>query len=239
MKLLPLMFAFSVATCGLTSAHANDDVDRRTLQQQRSALDAQMARDGEVCEARFAVNACLDEARARHRAATSPLTARLNALDARERIERAAAQQERVAERQREFAAEEGRRRTQALKAPDHSAVPIVPIAPIVPKAPIEAIDASAADSADSNPSRTLRAADPQARSKLLRKQAAADAQTAQNNRDQLAARQRQQRVREQAQQQREEARARSGKKPGVALPLPTQAEVAAAVASAASAPRP
>lgn len=232
MKLLPQLLAFGIAACALT-ARADDDADRRDLQQQRSALDAQLASQTEVCEARFAVNACLDEVRSRHSAAISPLIAKLEALDARERIERATAQRLRVAERQREFAAEEGRRRTEGLKAP--VAARAAPAA----DAATAAAAASPADSASSNLPRTPRAADPEARARLLRKQAAADALTAQNNRDQLAARQQQQRLREQAQQQRAEARARSGKQPGVALPLPTPAEVAAAVASAASAPRP
>ena len=213
MKFLPLIFALGVVAFA-EAARADNDADRRALLQQRSAFDAQLARDTEVCEARFAVNACVDEVRARHSAAISPLTAKLEALNARERTERAAAQKERVAERQREFAAEEGRRRTEALKAP-HAASPAELAASTPPRAPL--------------------AADPEVRAKRLRTQAAADAQTAQNNRDQLAARQHQQQLREQAQQQRAEARARSGKKPGVALPLPTPAEVAAAVASAAS----
>ena len=213
MKFLPLIFALGVVAFAEV-ARADNDADRRALLQQRSAFDAQLARDIKVCEARFAVNACVDEVRARHSAAISPLTAKLEALNARERTERAAAQKERVAERQREFAAEEGRRRTEALKAPQ---------------------TASPAELTASTPPRTPHAADPEVRAKRLRKQAAVDAQTAQDNRNQLAARQHQQQLREQAQQQRAEARARSGKKPGVALPLPTPAEVAAAVASAAS----
>ncbi len=238
MKPLPLI-ALGIAACALT-AQADDDADRRTLQLQRGALDAQLARDTEVCEARFAVNACLDELRARHSAALSPLIAKLEAMDARERIERAAAQRVRVAERQREFAAEEGRRRTEALKAPVAAVAAVADVSAAVASPAVVAIPVN---SAASNPPRTPRAADPEVRAKLLRKQAAADAQTARANRDQLVARQYQQQLRVQAQQQRAEARARSGKKPGVALPLPTQAEVAAvvaaAVASASSAPRP
>jgi len=220
------LLALGIAV-GAWSAHADDNPDRRALQLQRSALDAQLARDIEVCERRFAVNACLDEVRARHSAGISPLTARLEALDAHERIERAAAQRERVAERQREFEAEEGRRRTQQLKAP------ISPVAASAGSA------GSAADVGASGPPRTPRAPDPELRALQVRKQLAAAAQTAQKNRDQLAARQHQQQLRVQDQQQRADARARSGKKPGAALPLPTQAEVAAAVASAASASRP
>ena len=217
MNCLPLMLVLGIAASVFT-AHADDDADRRALQQQRLALDAQLTRDIEVCEGRFAVNACLDEARVRHSAAISPLTAKLDALDTRERFDRAAAQQERVAARQREFAADEGRRRTELLQAP---------------------VAASPAGASASNLPRGPRAADPEVRAKLLRKQAVVDAQTAQNNREQLAQRLRQQQLREQSRQQRIEARARSGKKPGLALPLPTAAEVAAAVASAASAPRP
>ena len=226
MKLLPQMLVLGIALCALP-VQADDDAERLALQQQRGALDAQLARDSEICETRFAVNACLDKLRTRHSAAISPLVAKLEAIDARERIARAVAQKVRVAERQREFAAEQSRRRTEASTAPvaAHAAKAAKAVSPV--------------EGAASNPPRTPRAADPEVRAKLLRKQAAADAQTAQNNRDQLAARQRQQQLREQAQQQRAEARARSGKKPGVALPLPTQAEVAAAVASAAAMPRP
>jgi len=223
MKPLPLMLALGIVGSAL-SAHADGDIDRRALQHQRSALDAQLARDVGVCETRFAVNACLDEVRARHSAAVSPLTARLEALEAGERIGRAAAQRVRVAERQREFEVEDSRRRAEALKATGQ---------------PDPDIAASAVEAAASNPPRRPQAANPEERAKQLRRQAAAAAQTAQKNRSQLAARQYQQQLRVQDQQQRAEARARSGKKPVAALPLPTQAEVAAAVASAGSAPRP
>lgn len=216
MKRLPLLLVLGIAA-SMLSAHADDAAERRALIQQRTALDAQLARDTEACESRFAINACLDALRIRHNAAISPLTAKLEALDTRERLERAAAQKERVAARQREFEVEEGRRRTEALKAP-------------VAARPVDATASQAA--------RAPRTADPQARAERLQKQAVVNAKVAQSNRDQLAERQRQQQLREQAQQQRAEARARSGKKPGVALPLPTAAEVAAAVASAGSAAR-
>lgn len=214
----PLLFlmALGIAASAI-NVRADEGAERGALLQQRTALDAQLARDIQVCEARFAVNACLEGLRVRHNAAISPLTEKLDAIDARERVERAAEQKARVAERQREFAADEGRRLTDALKAP---------------------VAAKPAETAASTTPRTPRAVDPEVRAVRLQKQALANARTAQNNRDQLAERQRQQQLREQAQQQRAEARARSGKKPGVALPLPTAAEVAAAVASARSAPR-
>jgi len=103
------------------------ETERAQLGQARQEIEARFARESQVCEARFFVTSCLDEARARKQADLRPLQAREDALNTAERRARAQAQREDVLRRQREFAGDEARRRTETLLAPAPAASQAMP----------------------------------------------------------------------------------------------------------------
>jgi colicin import membrane protein len=192
LALLALSFAAGVA--------AQDD---------RAAIEARFKAANEICAQRFFVNACLDEAKARRNADLKPLQEREALMDANARRARADAQRERVAEREREFAAVEGRHRTAELLATPKPAAPAAP--GDKPKA------ASAPNALSLDASR--QAKQTQAHEAAQRRQV----QKADYQSEQLA----RQKAAEQRQTVRDEKLA--GKKPPAALPLPSAAEIEAA----------
>lgn len=200
---------FTIATLLLTSAalpafaQLDQSAERERLRAQRAEIEARFALEREGCEQRFAVNACVDEAKQRRSAGLHPLQRREIELDAAQRKARAAAQQERVAERNREAASEEGRKRTEVLLAP-----PRQPAAQAAPRPP--------------------RAA-PEAHAEAYKAQVAKAERDAKHNRERLAERQREQKAHLLALEERQRRRAADGKKPAAPLPPPAKASAASA----------
>ena len=91
---------------------------RSEVQAQRAAIEQRFAREQAECERRFVVSACLEDLQQRRREALAPLVAREHELAAEERRERAAAQAQRVKEREQAAAQDEGQRRERLVPAP-------------------------------------------------------------------------------------------------------------------------
>ena len=189
---------------------AAEPTEQQVLRAQRAEIEATLLRESQACEQRFAINACLDEARARRIAALKPLQTLENLLDARLRTERVQAQRERVEARQHEAAADEGRKQTEMIRQADTPA-----------SAPAELPAA-----------RTPRASPTAHAQATGAKQAAAAVVAAQARRAQTAERQKQQLAHQADVKKRAAERLASGKKPAAPLPLPGSA--AASSASAA-----
>jgi colicin import membrane protein len=175
------------------------------LAAQRAAIEQRFERERQACEARFAVTPCLDEVRERRQAALQPLVRQEQALAAEQRLARAAAQRQRVSERELAAAQDEGQRRQRLIAdAPPRSA-------------------SSAASAVLASP--VIRARDPQAAEQRQRLAASqAEAQAAERRE---RAQERQQRVRERvaAQQSQQDTRAKPA-----AAPLPRPGASAASL---------
>ncbi len=102
-SLLPRLLLALVATGA--NALADDASLRQQIAAERAAIDTRFERDQAECGQRFALNACLDDARLRRRQAMATLQARQLEIDTRQRVQRAA-------ERQREL-----ERKSQQLNA--------------------------------------------------------------------------------------------------------------------------
>lgn len=195
---------------------AEPEAERAQLSRARQEIEARFARDSQVCESRFFVTSCLDEARAHKQADLRPLQAREDALNTAERRARAQAQREDVLRRQREFANDEARRRTEALLSP----------APAASQAARE-LRSARQPAADWRERELQKSAD-EAR-------AARDAQQrrqqAQDREQQIKTRQAQAEARN-AQREQE----RGGQAAPLPLPKPTAAELAAAARAASAA---
>ncbi|WP_144006951.1 hypothetical protein [Pelomonas sp. KK5] len=197
-------------------AHAAAD-ERGELLRQRRAVESRYQAESQACQQRFLVNDCVQTARLERNAALRPLDQRLQQLDVQERQQRAREHDQRVADRQREFAAEEGRRRTEALRQPP-----------------------SAADGrpAETLPARSL-PVDPEIHARAITRQADDAAAAAAREREQASRRQRlvlqHQQDAQRRQAEREAKQQSSGRPPAKPLPLPSAAEIAATAASAAS----
>jgi hypothetical protein len=186
------------------------------LTQQRAALDAQLAAERESCEQRFAVTSCLEEANARHAQALKPIVAREQALNEIARQERAAAQQERVRQRQQEAGSSEAAHRTELIKQASQPAQ----ASRAVPR---------------EHPGPT-----PEQRQQAIKAKTEASAQEAAQNRERVQKREAALKLRQQDAATRETQRvAKTKGKKATALPTPSQDEIEklkAAVASPASA---
>lgn len=92
----------ALAVFGLAAAAqpADDGVLRQQLAAQRQEIDARFQREQAECRQRFAVNACLDQARAHQRKSLSDHRAREHALDERQREKRASGRQQAIERRQ-------------------------------------------------------------------------------------------------------------------------------------------
>lgn len=95
---------------------------RAEVQAQRAAIERQFAREKAECNQRFAISACVEELAQRQRAALAPLIAREHELAAEERQARAAAQAQRVKEREQAASQDDG-----------HRGERLVPASPAVP----------------------------------------------------------------------------------------------------------
>ncbi len=208
--LLPILLLSS-----LGPAHAADD-ERRELLRQRQAVESRYQAASQACQQRFLVNDCVQTARLERNAGLRPLEKRLQELDAKERRQRAKEHDQRVADRQREFAAEEGRRRTEALRQPP----------------------AADGKPAETQPSRSL-PVDPEIHARAITRQADEAAVAAAREREQASRRQRlvlqHQQDSQRRQAEREAKQQTSGRPAGKPLPIPTAADIAATAASAAS----
>jgi len=113
---LLLLIATLLMNPGLALAAGEPpSAERQSLAQHRHDIDAQLERALRACTQRFDVTVCSQQARFEHAAALKPVQQREEALQTAERRERAAAQREAVAQRQREFASEDARRKTKSL----------------------------------------------------------------------------------------------------------------------------
>lgn len=99
---------------------------RAELAAQRAAIEQRFAREQAECEQRFAVSPCLEDLRKRRQAALAPLIRHEHELDAEDRRARAAAQVQRVKERELAAAQDEGQRRQRLVATPPPS-LPAVP----------------------------------------------------------------------------------------------------------------
>ena len=89
-----------VALMGGGAALADDAALQRQLAAERQAVDARFEREQSDCRQRFALNACIDEARARQRQALSSLRLQQREIDERRRTQRAADRQQAIERRQ-------------------------------------------------------------------------------------------------------------------------------------------
>ncbi|MET0517219.1 MAG: hypothetical protein ABW005_00150 [Burkholderiaceae bacterium] len=219
-----LLLMLAGAASAQAAAPAGEAVERSELARRRSAIEAQYARDSQACQSHFAVNECLTEVRQRRNAQLKPVQDRLLVLGDQGRRTRAKNKQERVEERQREAATQDGAHEVRALTSAPPLASPLG--APRQPKAA------------------------PEAHAEKLQVQLRKQTRDAQRNREQLAERRDQQQLLQRSAQEREDQRKakteqslKDGKKVApVALPLPSAAEIAAVPAKAppllASSPR-
>ncbi|RZJ02782.1 MAG: hypothetical protein EOP39_22270 [Rubrivivax sp.] len=116
---MPLLLTLlAVAASALLSPPAT----RAEVATQRLAIERQFAHEKAECERRFIVSTCLEDVRKRHQGALAPLIRHEQELDAAERLARAAAQAERVKERELAAAQEEGQRRQRLVAAPPPAA---------------------------------------------------------------------------------------------------------------------
>jgi colicin import membrane protein len=91
---------------------------RSEVAAQRAAVEQRFEREKAECEQRFSVSSCLDDVRQRRRDALAPLVKREHELAAEERRARAAAQAQRVHDREVTASQDEGQRRERAVLAP-------------------------------------------------------------------------------------------------------------------------
>lgn len=208
------VFLLAVLLLPLGRAQAAD-AERRELQQQRQAVETRFKAESQACRQEFFVNTCLDRIRNERLAALRPLQARELQLGEADRKARSEEQTRRVAERQREFAAEEGRRRTEALQQQSLGS-----------PADVGGKHASPA-AARSLP------VDPQTHARDITRQSEEAAQAAARTRDAADKRQRVVLQHQADFQRRQEERAASTRKPGQPLPIPSAADIAAAASAA------
>ena len=196
--------------CSLPALAVSDEAaERRQLEQQRREIEARFKADSAECQTHFVVNSCIAALRTQRNAAIRPIEARERALDAAERKARAEAQAQRVADRQRDFAAEQARRRAEAQGKPAVTSAP--PVLATTRKPPVAL----------------------EVRQQQMQKQLEADKLAAEHQRQQLLERQQQLKQRQQDNADRLAARAANGRKPGAPLPTPSAADVASAASSA------
>jgi colicin import membrane protein len=192
-SLLAPLLAMAVLAMGLTApAQASDP--RSRLLAERQQLEQRFDAEEQACAGRFAVYACIEDSRARRRAALAPVREQLLRMDDAERQQRAEARREAVARKQAEVAA-------RLASAPESPAEPVSP-PPARPQVP-----AAVAPPASSPPPR--RPADEAA---AARRAAALEEAT-------RRAAETQRRIDQRLQRQREE-RARQGREPDT-LPRP------------------
>jgi hypothetical protein len=115
--LLLFILPLGLTVAQARSAGESPSAERQSLAQTRHDLDVQLERALQRCHQRFDVTRCAQQARTEHALAAKPVREREEALITAERRERAAAQRELVAQRQREFAEEDARRQAKSEAA--------------------------------------------------------------------------------------------------------------------------
>jgi len=132
------------------------DLQRR-IATERAAVDARFAAESSACRQGFAVTACLDDARRRHRQAVAALQAELRALDEAKRRRKADERQAAVARKQAEVA----RRLASAASVPTVASAPSAAASrppPAVAPARAAASEAAARAAARAEAARRLQA---------------------------------------------------------------------------------
>lgn len=206
-----------VGAAGVAEPPGADRAELLRLSEERAVIAQQFTAESAQCERRFFVNACLDEAKSKRSAALRPLELREAALDAQERRARAAAQRERVSQREREFAEAEGRERTaQLLAAP-------APAAPVAAKAGPDPAATPAVPSQQPSPQQSQKLKADKAQDEAKRREA------------QKADYQREQALRQKEAERRQAVNdaKQKGKQPPAGLPIPSAAEIEAAGSAA------
>jgi colicin import membrane protein len=94
-----LLLAFACALCALPARA--DEALRADIAAQRQLINQRFAAEEQACQLRFAVTACVDDARTVQRQALAPLRSREAALDEAERQQRAEERRSAVAAKQR------------------------------------------------------------------------------------------------------------------------------------------
>lgn len=122
MRHLPALIPLLAATLAAAPAAWAQPATRAEVNAQRAAIEQRFAREQAECEQRFAVSACLEDLRQRRREALAPLVAREHELAAQERRERAAAQAQRVKEREQAAAQDPAQTRERLVPAVPASA---------------------------------------------------------------------------------------------------------------------
>lgn len=110
----PLLILLAAAAA---SAPLSQPATRAEVAAQRAAVEEHFAREKTECEQRFAVSDCLEALRKRRQDALAPLVRHEHELAAEERRDRAAAQVQRVKERELAAAQDEGQRRQRMVAA--------------------------------------------------------------------------------------------------------------------------
>lgn len=159
-----------VASTVAPSASADDAGERARLDGERRRIEERHRADVLACQSRFAVNACLEEARAQRRAALDPLRRRELDLDDAERRRRAAERAREVELRRQETLV----RPPPPVPAPERplpvTAEPAVPAASAAPPPPPRNTAAAAARRAEA--ARERREAAAAEREKIRRREA-------------------------------------------------------------------
>ena len=111
------MTASLLLLAAAASMPLNQPATRAEVATQRAALEQRFLQDKAECEQRFNISACTEELRQRRHDALAPLVQREHELATEERLARAAAQRERVRERELAASQDEGQRREKVLTA--------------------------------------------------------------------------------------------------------------------------
>lgn len=117
---MPLLLTLLAAAAA--SAPLGQPATRAEVATQRAAIEQQFVREKAECEQRFAVSPCLEDMRKRRQAALAPLIRHEQELAAEERRARAAAQAQRVKDRELAAAQEQGQRQQRLLALPPPAA---------------------------------------------------------------------------------------------------------------------
>lgn len=187
-------------------------LDRAGLAAARARIEGRYREARQDCAQRFAVNACVQAAKHERGEALAPLITREQVLDAQERQARAEAQRQRVLEKQRAAAEEEGQRRQRELSAAPRVGAPVAPVPPVVPAAsrPV--------------PPRV----DAQAHGQAVQREIERGEQQAQRQRERAAQRQREAQAHREAQARREKEKSAQPRPAAASLPVPSASEIEA-----------
>lgn len=98
---ITLLAGICVLLASYEPARADDSAERARIARERADVEARFQAQRRECETRFAVTACVDDARAEHRQALQRLRREEGVLDEAQRRQRAAARLAGIEEKQR------------------------------------------------------------------------------------------------------------------------------------------